>query len=64
MKGRLEIRIPRASFADYPRTEWQLTGSGTGLPLTVFYLGIPDTTPEFPDEAKLESYLEARLAKL
>jgi hypothetical protein len=63
-KGRLEVRIPRASFVDYPRTEWQLIGSGKGLPLTVFYLGIPDTTPEFPDEARLDAYLEARLGKL
>ena len=63
-KGRAEVRIPRASFADYPRTDWQFAGSARELPLTVFYLGVPDTTPEFADEARLEKYLEERIAKL
>jgi hypothetical protein len=63
-KGRAEVRIPRASFADYPRTEWQFQGAANELPLTVFYLGVPDTTPEFADDASLDKYLEERLAKL
>jgi hypothetical protein len=61
--GRAEVRIPRGSFADHPRTEWQFQGTAKELPLTVFYLGVPDTTPEFADEARLEKYLEERVAK-
>ncbi|MEO7744522.1 MAG: hypothetical protein ABIR98_16415 [Usitatibacter sp.] len=63
-KGRANVRIPRASFADFPRTDWQLAGVSKELPLTVFYLGVPDTTPEFASEAQLDRYLEERLAKL
>ena len=62
-KGSADVRIPRASFADHPSTEWQFQGSARELPLTVFYLGVPDTTPEFADEARLDAYLEARLAR-
>jgi hypothetical protein len=62
-KGRAEVRIPRASFADLPRTDWRFGGTAKDLPLTVFYLGVPDTTPEFADEARLGKYLEERLAK-
>ena len=58
--GRAEVRISRDSFVHFPRTEWQLTGAD----LTVFYLGIPDTTPEFADATKLDAYMEARLAAL
>ena len=64
LKGRAEVRIPRSSFADHPRTEWGFQGSHKELPLTVFYLGVPDTTPEFADEARLDKYLEERLGKL
>ena len=63
-KGRAEVRIPRSSFADHPRTEWSFQGGHKELPLTVFYLGVPDTTPEFADEARLDKYLEERLGKL
>ena len=64
VNGRVEVRIPRTSFADHPRTEWQFKGSAKELPLTVFYLGVPDTTPEFADEKRLDGYLEDRLGKL
>lgn len=64
-QGQMEIRIPRATFADFPRTEWAFKpGTAERHHPTVFYLGIPDTTPEFADEAKLDAYLEARLDKL
>ena len=57
-----DIRMPRASFADLPRREIHLYATGvdwrTGRPgLTVYYLGVPDTTPEFTTEAALEAYL-------
>ena len=59
------MRIPRAQFADTPRTEWAYYMSEgdarEGKPaLVVYYLGIPDTTPEFADAAKLDAYLGAR----
>src|SRR6266542_2659341 len=58
----IDIRTPRASFADLPRREIHLYASAadwrTGRSgLTVYYLGVPDTTPEFTTEAALESYL-------
>ena len=31
--------------------------------LTVFYLGVPDTTPEFADQAAAEAYLDKLLTK-
>jgi hypothetical protein len=58
---RADIRSPRSSFADWPRREfhryategdWRTGRSG----LTVYYLGVPDTTPEFTSEAALEKY--------
>lgn len=58
----IDIRIARASFADFPRTEIRLYSGAANAPtLNVFYLGIPDTTPEFNDGAKLDEYLSERL---
>jgi hypothetical protein len=67
--GVIDIREPRARFADLPRTEIRLYGSEatvrSGTPaLTVFYLGVPDTTPEFASEDKLEAYLADRVSRL
>jgi len=66
--GSLDVRIARSRFADTPRTEWRLYASeaavSAGPPaLTVFYVGVPDTTPEFADAAKLDAYLAARTAR-
>jgi len=64
----VDVRIPRARFADHPRTEVRLYAthdaaeSGTAS-VTVFYLGVPDTTPEFVDRAKLEASLVERMAR-
>ena len=58
------MRIPRASFADFPRTEWHFGAADGKTQLQVFYLGVPDTTPEFADESRLDAYLDDRLAKL
>lgn len=63
----IDVRLPRSQFADFPRTEFRLFGSAPPAPndapkLVVFYLGIPDTTPEFASEAALETYLAARIA--
>ena len=62
--GTVEVRIPRAQFGDFPRTEVRLHGGATAAHvLTVFYLGVPDTTPEFADSAKLDAYLADRMAR-
>ena len=66
--GTLDVRIARARFADTPRTEWLFyateSGARAGTPrLVVYYLGVPDTTPEFADAARLDAYLTARLAR-
>ena len=65
--GHADIPSPRASFADWPRRRNQLYGwEGdwrTGRPvLTVYYLGGPDTTPEFTPGVALERYLASALA--
>lgn len=67
--GSLDVRIPRARFADTPRTELRLYASAAaaraGTPArVVFYHGVPDTTPEFADAAKLDAHLAARIAAL
>jgi hypothetical protein len=56
LDGTAEISLPRARFADLPRTELHLYAGGA-LALTVYYLGVPDTTPEFPDLAAARRYL-------
>ena len=57
----LDVRLPRAGFSDHPRTELRFSGAES---LVVYYLGIPDTAPEFASAAALEAHLAARLARL
>lgn len=64
----IDVRVPRTHFADFPRTELRLFVSARPAPneapaLVVFYLGVPDTAPEFPSATALESYLAARIAQ-
>ena len=56
---------PRPQYADFPRTELRFYSSGAGAEpaLVVFYLGVPDTTPEFATEANLNTYLVDRIAR-
>ena len=63
-----DLSIPRAQFADHPGTEFHFFASAAdaaaGRPkLTVFYLGVPDTTPEFADQKAAEAYLDKMLGK-
>ena len=67
--GLIDVRSPRAHFADFPRTELRFYDSASeaqsGMPkLVVFYLGVPDTTPEFATEDKLDAYLTDRIGRL
>ena len=66
---RLDVRSLRGSFADSPRREihlyrtvadWQARRPNA----TIYYLGVPDTTPEFTSEAALSAYLAEALAKV
>jgi hypothetical protein len=68
LKDRVDIRSLRTSFTDFPRREFQLYRTAddwrAGTPsLLVYYLGVPDTTPEFNSEAALFAYLAATVAK-
>lgn len=67
--GVIDVRTPRAHFADFPRTEVRLYASAAAAQqdvpaLVVFFLGVPDTTPEFATEDKLQAYLSERAARL
>lgn len=61
-----DVRMPRAQFADFPRTELRLFASAAAAQraepvLVVYYHGVPDTTPEFNDAAKLDAHLASRI---
>jgi hypothetical protein len=63
----MTVRVPRSRYGDFPRTEVRLYNSDAAAerdtPVSiVFYVGVPDTTPEFSDEAALEAYLAGRTA--
>jgi hypothetical protein len=64
----LDVRMPRPSFGDLPRTEFRFFRSPeeaqAGAPqLVVYYLGVPDTTPEFAEPAALDKYLTGRIER-
>ncbi|MEO8137592.1 MAG: hypothetical protein ABI831_26870 [Betaproteobacteria bacterium] len=59
-----DIRIPRARFADFPRTELRFSKPGAQPALVVYYLGVPDTTPEFAAESSLDAHLAQSLSRL
>ena len=68
-RGAIVVTASRAHFGQFPRTEVRLFrdrdhAAGGEPDLTVYYLGVPDTTPEFEDPAKLDAYLDQRLAAL
>jgi hypothetical protein len=63
-----DIAIPRAEFADHPSTEFHFFASAEDAAanrpkLTVFYLGVPDTTPEFAVPGDAEAYLARMLGR-
>ena len=66
LAGETDVAIPRAAFADHPSTEFRFFASdeaaAANVPkLTVFYLGVPDTTPEFSGQREADAYLERML---
>lgn len=63
-----DVVIPRGRFAAHPSTEFALfrteeDARANHPALVVYYLGVPDTAPEFADRAKLEAHLGAMTAK-
>jgi hypothetical protein len=63
-----DLSMSRAQFADHPSTEFHFFTSAADAAankpkLKVFYLGVPDTTPEFPDRKAAEAYLDKMLGK-
>jgi len=59
----VDLAIARARLADHPSIELRLFADEAGLAanapaLTVFYLGVPDTAPEFAQGGEVERYLE------
>ena len=60
--ARADVTGPRSGFADLPRREIHLYASEADWrarkpTLTVYYLGVPDTSPEFTSRAALDAYL-------
>ncbi len=68
LRTAVDVRTPRASFAEFTRREMQFYTAAawqTKRPsLTVYYMGVPDTAPEFTSEAALSKYLDDALAKV
>ena len=63
-----DVAIPRAQFAEHPSTEFRFFASpedaaADRAKLTVFYLGVPDTTPEFAGRREAEGYLARMLGE-
>ena len=66
LTGQTDVTIPRGAFADHPSTEFRFFASAEDAAanapkLTVFYLGVPDTTPEFADQSAADAYLTRML---
>jgi hypothetical protein len=64
----LDVTTPRGTFAELTRREIHLyTASDTQArrpSLTIYFMGLPDTTPEFLAEPALRTYLDQTMRKL
>jgi hypothetical protein len=61
-----EFSVARAKFADHPSTEIHLFHDEAAMraksaALVVYYLGVPDTTPEFATADAMNAYLDKML---
>ncbi|MCX5734115.1 MAG: hypothetical protein NTW68_07305 [candidate division NC10 bacterium] len=68
LSPRMDVWSLRSTFADLPRREIHFYAKDDGQvrppALTVYFMGLPDTTPEFGSEAALLGYLDQTLEKL
>jgi hypothetical protein len=67
--GSVDVKSRRGRFGDFARTEVRLyasakPGASDTPVLTIFYQGVPDTTPEFETDAKLRAWLDERITGL
>jgi hypothetical protein len=66
--GMVHLMTARRTFADHPRREIRLYRTedewkADAPALTIYYLGVPDTTPEFASEAALATYFAEAVAR-
>ena len=64
-----DVRVPRGWFGEYPRTELHLARAPEELAahrpvVTIYFTGVPDTTPELADGAALAAYFDRALARV
>ena len=63
-----DVQLSRAQFADAPRTELRFhpprAAVGSEPTLIVYYLGVPDTTPEFSDAKSMDAFMGPRIGEL
>jgi hypothetical protein len=68
LSPRMDVWSLRSTFADLPRREIHFYAKDDGRVrppvLTVYFMGLPDTTPEFGSEAALLGYLDQTLGTL
>jgi hypothetical protein len=58
----IDLSVPRSGFAEFPSCEIHLYArdaapTDEAPSLTVYYLGVPDTTPEFASAQQAQAYL-------
>ena len=65
LAGPVDITRRRADFTELPRLEIRLSpaAGAEGATVTVYYLGVPDTTPEFTSQSTLRQYLNDAVAR-
>jgi hypothetical protein len=64
----IDLSLPRSGFAEFPSCEIHLYRSAAASleeqpSLTVYYLGVPDTTPEFASAQDAQAYLAKALGQ-
>ena len=61
----IDLFVPPSGFAEFPSCEIHLYRSQAAAAdeptLTIYYLGVPDTTPEFANARDAETYLAKTL---
>ncbi len=65
VRAATDIVVPRRLLADHPSLELHFSTAADALAagrpaFTVYYLGVPDTTPEFLDRVAMEAYLAGK----